>query len=61
MSGLTIGRQIDLVVDGEEVVTLALGVELRRELLGRDLGAGDVPDLLMGLVEDVLLHSGFNQ
>ena len=60
MSGLTIGRQIDLVVDGEEVVTLALRVELRRELLGRDLGAGDVPDLLMGLVEDVLLHSGFN-
>ena len=50
MSGLTIGRKVDLVVDGEEVVTLALGVELRRELLGRDLGAGDVPYLLMGLV-----------
>ncbi len=35
---LTIRRQIDVALAGEEVITLALRFELGAELLGRDFG-----------------------
>ena len=38
--GLTVWRQVDVALDGEEVVALPLRLELGGELLGRDLGHG---------------------
>ena len=38
--GLTVWRQVDVALDGEEVVALPLRLELGGKLLGRDLGHG---------------------
>ena len=51
---LTVRRQVHAALRGEEVVALALALELRGELLGRDLRVdGLAVDLLATLVLDV--------
>ena len=60
MSGLTVGREVDLALGGEECVDLALALKLGRELLGGDLLARDMHLLLLWDLVVVLLHCGLN-
>ena len=53
---LTIGRQVDLTLTCEEVVALALALELRRKLLRQHSGERDVPWLRDLLLVVVLLN-----
>ena len=53
---LTIRREVDLAFAGEEGEALPLALELRRELLGRDLLVGNVAYLLLLDVGVNLLH-----
>ena len=53
---LTVRRQVDLALAGEEGVALPLALELRRELLGRDLGVLCLADLVLAHVSVVVAH-----
>ena len=53
---LTVWRQIDLALTGQEVVTLAFRLKLGGELLRRHLGEGDMARLRVLLLVDVSLH-----
>ena len=53
---LTEGRQVDLALVREEGVALPLALELRRELLGRDLGVLCVANLVLAHVSVVVAH-----
>ena len=56
IESLTIWRQIDLALAGEEVVALALRLKLGRKLLRRDLGERNVARLLDLLLVHVSFH-----
>ena len=55
-SRLTVRREVDLALVGQEGVALPLALELRRELLGRDLGVLCVADLVLAHVSVVVAH-----
>ena len=53
---LTVRREVDLALVGQESVALPLGLELRGELLGGDLRTRYVANLVLAHVSVVVAH-----